>query len=56
MSVKINEVLRAIRDKHYEETKAMTVEEQIAYYREKSELLRKEIGNRLGKKGTDLGE
>ena len=58
MSVKIIEVLRAIRDKHYEETKTMSIEEQIAFYRHKSELLQKELkfGSRDAKNETNETE
>ena len=37
-------MVRMIRDSHYEETKAMTVAERLAYYREKSRQLRECIG------------
>lgn len=43
MSVKIIEVLRTIRDRHYEETKNLPFEEQIAFYKHKSEMLQKEL-------------
>ncbi|MFH1539673.1 MAG: hypothetical protein ABIH66_11995 [bacterium] len=39
--------IREIRRRHYEETKNMTIEERMAYIREKSEELEKETGIKL---------
>ncbi len=39
--------IREIRRKHYEETKNMTVEERMAYIRNKSKELEKESGVKL---------
>lgn len=39
MSVKAVEMVRKIRDRHYEETKDLTVEEQKALIKQKSERL-----------------
>lgn len=40
MAVKAVEMTRKIRDRHYEETKGLSVEEQIKAVRKKSEKLR----------------
>ena len=42
MGIKSVEMVRSIRDKHYEETKKMTKEEYLAYIQAKSDLLRNE--------------
>ena len=39
MAVKAVEIVRKIRDRHYEETKVLSVEEQIKFIRAKSEEL-----------------
>ncbi|WP_040335915.1 hypothetical protein [Candidatus Magnetobacterium casense] len=39
MAVKTVELIRAIRDKHYEDTKSLSVEEQIRYFEQKAKLL-----------------
>jgi hypothetical protein len=39
MAVKAVEIVRKIRDRHYEETKVLSVEEQIKFIRAKSEKL-----------------
>lgn len=39
MAVRAIEIVRKIRDKHYEETKDLSVEEQIKYFREKAKRL-----------------
>jgi len=39
MSIKTVEMVRKIRDKHYEETKDLSVQTQIDYIRKKSEEL-----------------
>ena len=40
MGIKSVEMVRSIRDKHYEETKEMTKEEYLAYIQAKSDLLK----------------
>ena len=45
MAVKAVEMVRKIRDKNYEETKGLSVEEQIIAVREKSGKLRKELAS-----------
>ena len=42
MGIKSVEMVRSIRDKHYEETEKMTKEEFLAYIQAKSDLLRNE--------------
>jgi len=39
MAVKVIEMVRKIRDKHYEETKNLSVEEQIKFVRDKAKRL-----------------
>ncbi len=41
MTVKTVEMVRKIRDRHYEETKDLTIDEQIKYIKEKSIQLQK---------------
>jgi len=48
MSVKAVDMVRKIRDKQYEDTKNLSVEEQILYVREKSEELCWDLKNRQG--------
>jgi len=43
MAVKSVELVRKIRDKHYEETKGLSVEEQIEFIRKKSKDLQKRL-------------
>jgi len=43
MAVKAVEMVRKIRDKHFEETKGLSVEEQIKFIREKSGELQKRL-------------
>jgi len=43
MAVKSVEMVRKIRDKHYEETKGLSVEEQIEFIRKKSKDLQKRL-------------
>jgi len=43
MTVKAVEMVRKIRDKHYDETKGLSVEEQIKAVKKKSEKLQKEL-------------
>ena len=45
MSVKAIEMVRKIRDKHYEETKNLSPKEQIRYVKEKSKRLSEELHN-----------
>jgi len=41
MAVKTVDMVRSIRDAHFEATKMMSVEEQIQYYKGKAKALRK---------------
>jgi len=41
MVVKAIEMVRKIRDKHYEETKTLSVKEQIKFVKQKAEKLQK---------------
>jgi hypothetical protein len=41
MSVKAIEMVRKIRDKHYEETKELSAEEQIKFVRDKARRLQR---------------
>lgn len=43
MVVKAIEMVRKIRDKHYEETKTLSVKEQIKFIKQKSEKLQKKL-------------
>ncbi|MBI5199029.1 MAG: hypothetical protein HZA09_03330 [Nitrospirae bacterium] len=43
MAVKVVEVVRKIRDKQYEETKGLSIDEQIEFVKKKSEELKKEL-------------
>ncbi len=43
MAVKSVEMVRKIRDKHYEETKGLSVEEQIKFIKGKSKDLQKRL-------------
>lgn len=43
MAVKAVETVRKIRDKHYEETKSLSVEEQIKFIKQKSKELQKRL-------------
>lgn len=43
MAVKAVEMVRKIRDKHFEETKGFSVAEQIKFVKQKSEELRKKL-------------
>jgi len=55
MAVKAVEIVRKIRDKHYEETKGLSLSEQIKFIKEKSKRLRK--GLKRGERSTpdDIG-
>jgi len=50
MGIKSVEMVRSIRDKHYEETKEMTNEDYLAYMQAKSDLLRKETDHAVSGK------
>lgn len=50
MAVKAVETVRKIRDKHYEETKGLSLAEQIKFIKEKSKRLRK--GLKRGRRST----
>jgi hypothetical protein len=43
MVVKAVEMVRKIRDKHYEQTKSLSVKEQIEFIKKKSEKLQKKL-------------
>jgi hypothetical protein len=43
MALKTVEMIRKIRDKHYEETKGLPVEEQIKAVKKKAEKLQEEL-------------
>jgi hypothetical protein len=43
MAVKAIEMVRKIRDKHYEETKNLSVEEQIKFVRDKAKRLQERL-------------
>lgn len=43
MTVKSVDMIRKIRDKHYEETKGLSVEEQIRFIKAKSKDLQKKL-------------
>ena len=45
MAIKTVEMVRKIRDQHYEQTKNLSIEEQIKFIRNKSKELQKEIDN-----------
>ncbi|MFB6098783.1 MAG: hypothetical protein ABEK84_06685 [Salinibacter sp.] len=36
-------MVREIRDRHYEQTKEMTIDERITFYREKAQKLRRQL-------------
>lgn len=46
MAVKSVEMVRKIRDKHYEETKGLPIEEQIKFIKKKSKDLQKRLERR----------
>lgn len=50
MVVKAVEMVRKIRDKHYEETKGLSEEEQIKFFKKKSEELQKRL--KIGQRST----
>jgi len=43
MAIKAVEMVRKIRDQHYEQTKNLSIEEQIKYIRNKSKELQKKL-------------
>ncbi|MEW5813914.1 MAG: hypothetical protein AB1798_00770 [Spirochaetota bacterium] len=43
MAVKAVELVRKIRDKHYAETKGLSVDKQIEFFKNKSEELKKKF-------------
>lgn len=50
MVVKAVEMVRKIRDKHYEETKYLSEEDQIKFFEKKSEELQKRL--KIGQRST----
>ena len=46
MAVKAVEMVRRIRDRHYEETRKLTKDKQIQFIKRKAELLQKEVAKR----------
>ncbi|MBI5402155.1 MAG: hypothetical protein HY959_02030 [Ignavibacteriae bacterium] len=46
MAVKSVEMVHKIRDKHYEETKGLSVAEEIQYIKEKSRKLKEQLRKR----------
>lgn len=46
MAVKAVELARKIRDKHYEDTKGLSVEEQIQFIKKKSKDLKEQLKKR----------
>ena len=55
MSIRAVEMVRRIRDRHYEETKHFTVAELIEYYKAESEKFRAE-GEKQHKRGRLRGK
>jgi hypothetical protein len=54
MAVKAVEIVRKIRDKHYEETKGLSLSEQIKFIKEKSKRLRKGLRGVKRSTGDDI--
>ncbi len=52
MAVKTVEMVRKIRDKHYEETKGLSVEEQIKFVKKKSGELQKRLKLKRSQRST----
>jgi hypothetical protein len=46
------EMVREIRDQHYQETKNMTTEERVAFYREKAQKLHRQLDEEADSKST----
>ena len=46
MAVKAVEMVRKIRDKHYEDTRGLSVVEEIQYIKEKSKKLKEQLKKR----------
>ncbi len=55
MPVKAVEMVRKIRDKHYEETKGLSFSEQIKFIKEKSKKLRKGLKRYQRSTTDDIG-
>jgi hypothetical protein len=55
MAVKAVEIVRKIRDKHYEETKGLSLSKQIKFIKEKSKRLRKGLKRREPSTSDDTG-
>jgi len=55
MSVRAVEMVRRIRNRHYEETKRLTVAELMEYYKAESEKFREEV-ERQHKRGRMRGK
>ena len=53
MAVKVIEMVRKIRDKHYEETKNLSVEEQIKFVRGKAKRLQRTL---LGEQPSNVND
>lgn len=53
MAVKAIEMVRKIRDKHYEETKNLSVEEQIKFVRGKAKRLQRTL---LGEQPSNVND
>jgi hypothetical protein len=45
-------MVREIRDQHYQETKDMTTEERIAFYREKAQKLHRQLDEETDSKSA----
>jgi hypothetical protein len=54
MPVKAVEMVRKIRDQHYEETKGLSVAEQIRFVKRKSEKLQRKLKPHRSTAGTRL--
>jgi hypothetical protein len=50
MTVKAVDIVRKIRDDHFKETKDMTLQEQIAYYKQKADKLKKNLKTKTADK------
>ena len=53
MAVKAVEMVRKIRDKHYEDTKGLLVAEQIQFAKDKSKKLKEQLKKR--QRSLDIG-
>jgi hypothetical protein len=54
MAIKAVEMVRRIRDQHYEQTKGLSIEEQIKFIRNKSKNLQKNL--KKNRSLTKIGE